>query len=95
MINEETAFAYLVGSKTCRGGLHTVDIREPTRPTYAGCFDEDGCKDGSQRVCSRGTRCLDPIAAAGCRRWALGAHQTPGAATFLASAFSISLSLVV
>ena len=44
VINEETAFAYLVGTKTCRGGLHTVDIREPTRPTYAGCFDEDGCK---------------------------------------------------
>ena len=78
---------FLCGSCAVAAGLLIV------RPGF--CFDEDGCKDGSQRVCSRGTRCLDPIAAAGCRRWALGAHQTPGAATFLASAFSISLSLVV
>jgi choice-of-anchor B domain-containing protein len=54
VINEETAFAYLVGSKTCRGGLHTVDIREPTRPTYAGCFDEDGYTHDAQCVIYKG-----------------------------------------
>ncbi len=41
-INEETGFAYTVGNggggESCGGGLHMIDIREPTRPTFAGCF---------------------------------------------------------
>ena len=41
-INEETGFAYAVGvnagGETCGGGLHMIDIQEPTRPTFAGCF---------------------------------------------------------
>ncbi|HEX6133128.1 MAG TPA: choice-of-anchor B family protein [Longimicrobiales bacterium] len=49
-INEETGFAYLVGSRgggeTCGGGLHMVDIREPRNPQFAGCFrDESGTHD--------------------------------------------------
>ena len=41
-INEESGFAYLVGSNTCwsgneNGGLHMVDIREPLNPRFAGC----------------------------------------------------------
>jgi choice-of-anchor B domain-containing protein len=41
-INEESGFAYLVGSNTCRsgnenGGLHMVDIRDPQSPKFAGC----------------------------------------------------------
>jgi choice-of-anchor B domain-containing protein len=41
-INEESGFAYLVGSNTCgnggeNGGLHMVDIRDPLNPTFAGC----------------------------------------------------------
>jgi choice-of-anchor B domain-containing protein len=49
-INEETGFAYLVGSRgggeTCGGGLHMVDIRDPLEPTFAGCFrDERGTHD--------------------------------------------------
>ena len=49
-INEETGFAYLVGSRaggeTCGGGLHMVDIREPLNPLFAGCFvDERGTHD--------------------------------------------------
>lgn len=49
-INEETGFAYLVGSRgggeTCGGGLHMVDIREPLNPTFAGCFlQERGTHD--------------------------------------------------
>ena len=41
-INEETGFAYLVGSEgegeTCGGGSHMVDINEPLNPVFAGCF---------------------------------------------------------
>lgn len=41
VINEETGFAYAVGSSrggtTCGGGLHMIDIREPANPTFVGC----------------------------------------------------------
>jgi choice-of-anchor B domain-containing protein len=44
VINEETGFAYSVGSsgggETCGGGLHMIDIRAPTNPTFAGCFQD-------------------------------------------------------
>jgi choice-of-anchor B domain-containing protein len=42
VINEESGFAYSVGGsaggETCGGGLHMIDIRDPTNPTFAGCF---------------------------------------------------------
>ena len=41
-INEESGFAYLAGTNTCSGGLHIVDIRNPTTPVFAGCFSQDG-----------------------------------------------------
>lgn len=41
-INEETGFAYLVGSsgggETCGGGSHIVDINDPLNPVFVGCF---------------------------------------------------------
>ena len=47
VVNEETGFAYAVGSRP-RGeglpaecgarGLHAIDVRDPQRPTFAGCF---------------------------------------------------------
>jgi len=41
-INEETGYAYLVGSssggETCGGGSHIVDINDPLDPVFAGCF---------------------------------------------------------
>ena len=41
-INEDTGFAYLVGSsgggETCGGGSHIVDINDPLNPVFAGCF---------------------------------------------------------
>ena len=41
-INEQTGFAYLVGSsdggETCGGGSHMVDINDPLNPVFAGCF---------------------------------------------------------
>ncbi len=42
VINEETGFAYSVGSsaggETCGGGLHMINIQNPAQPTFAGCF---------------------------------------------------------
>ena len=42
VINEDTGFLYAVGSKTCDGGPHIVDIRQRLEPQYVGCFDADG-----------------------------------------------------
>lgn len=50
VINEDTGFAYAVGTKTCRGGLHMIDISEPAKPTFAGCYDEDGYTHDAQCV---------------------------------------------
>jgi choice-of-anchor B domain-containing protein len=41
-INEDSGFAYVIGSNTCDGGLHMVDISTPTSPSFAGCFGEHG-----------------------------------------------------
>jgi len=42
VINEETGFGYAVGSsgggETCGGGLHMINLENPARPTFAGCF---------------------------------------------------------
>ena len=42
VINEESGFAYSVGSssggETCGGGLHMIDIRNAEKPEFAGCF---------------------------------------------------------
>jgi len=50
-INEETGFAYAVGTRTCGGGgLHIIDIGNPANPTYAGCFGDDGYVHDTQCV---------------------------------------------
>ena len=36
-IDEDTGFAYAVGTNTCGGGLHIMDIRTPINPLFAGC----------------------------------------------------------
>ena len=36
-INEDTGFAYAVGTNTCGGGLHMIDISTPNNPLFAGC----------------------------------------------------------
>merc|ERR1719232_68522 len=41
-INEESGFAYVVGSNVCSGGLLIFDISTPANPTQAGCFSSDG-----------------------------------------------------
>lgn len=42
VINEDTGYAYIVGSssggETCGGGLHMVNIQDPARPVFSGCF---------------------------------------------------------
>lgn len=42
VVNEQTGFAYAVGSsgggETCGGGLHMLDLDDPSRPVFAGCF---------------------------------------------------------
>jgi len=40
-INEDTGFAYIVGSNDCSGGFHMVDIRTPKSPVFAGCYSSD------------------------------------------------------
>ena len=44
VINEDTGFAYAVGSssggETCGRGLHMIDIRDPLAPVFAGCFTD-------------------------------------------------------
>jgi choice-of-anchor B domain-containing protein len=41
-VNEDTGFAYAVGTNTCAGGLHMIDVNDPLNPEFAGCFAEDG-----------------------------------------------------
>ncbi len=41
-INEDTGFAYVVGSSTCSAGLHMVDLSSPASPVQAGCYSGDG-----------------------------------------------------
>ncbi len=36
-INEDAGFAYAVGTNTCGGGLHIIDISTPLDPLFAGC----------------------------------------------------------
>jgi len=39
-INEDSGYLYAVGTNTCDGGLHMVDISDPVNPAFAGCFDD-------------------------------------------------------
>lgn len=63
--NEETGFMYVVGGsgggETCGGGHHAVDVRDPKKPKFAGCFGDDktgragtGYSHDSQCVLYRG-----------------------------------------
>ena len=52
VINEDTGFAYAVGSggggETCGGGLHMINIQDPLTPVFAGCFaDENTGRTGT------------------------------------------------
>jgi len=53
-VNEESGYAYAVGTDTCFGGLHMVDVSNPKRPLFAGCFADDGYTHDAQCVIYRG-----------------------------------------
>jgi choice-of-anchor B domain-containing protein len=53
-LNSATGFAYAVGTRTCEGGLHVVDVRDPTAPRTAGCFAIDGYTHETQCVVYQG-----------------------------------------
>ena len=48
VINEDSGFAYGVGTNTASGGLHIVDITTPTAPVVAGQFSADGYTHDAQ-----------------------------------------------
>ena len=50
VINEATARAYGVGTSTFAGGLHILDISDPTNPTLIGEFSGDGYTHDAQVV---------------------------------------------
>ncbi len=54
VINEDSGYAYAVGTNTCAGGLHMVDINAPAAPLYAGCFSTDGYTHDAQCVIYNG-----------------------------------------
>ena len=59
VINEETGFAYAVGATSpnlnCNGGgLHMINIQEPTNPVFAGCYDGDGYTHDAHCVVYKG-----------------------------------------
>ena len=53
-INEDTGYAYLIGTNMCEGGSHIVDIRDPQAPAFAGCVAEDGYTHDNQCVVYNG-----------------------------------------
>ena len=50
VINEDSGYAYAVGTATCSGGLHMIDISSPLAPSFAGCFSDDGYTHDAQCV---------------------------------------------
>jgi choice-of-anchor B domain-containing protein len=57
-INEATGFGYAVGSNTCAGGLHMMNLQNPAIPSFAGCYSGDGYTHDAQCVIFDG---LDPV----------------------------------
>jgi choice-of-anchor B domain-containing protein len=53
-INEDSGFAYVLGSEDCSGGPHIVDISDPANPTFAGCFADHGYTHDAQCVSYHG-----------------------------------------
>lgn len=50
-INEDTGMLYVLGSDDCNfGGLHMVDVNDPTNPVFAGCYSDQGYVHDTQCV---------------------------------------------
>ncbi len=54
VMNTDTGFAYGVGTNTCAGGLHMIDVHDPLNPTSAGCFSADGYTHDAECVAYSG-----------------------------------------
>ncbi len=54
VINDDSGYAYGVGTNNCSGGLHMVNISTPTAPVSAGCFSGDGYTHDAQCVSYQG-----------------------------------------
>jgi len=54
VINEESGFAYAVGTKTFNGGPHFIDINTPFRPKEAGGYAEGNYSHDAQVVTYQG-----------------------------------------
>lgn len=54
VINEDTGYAYCVGSSQASGGLHVVDISSPANPTFAGNYSAAGYTHDAQVVIYNG-----------------------------------------
>lgn len=53
-INEDTGFAYAIGTTTFNGGPHFVDISNPTNPVAAGGYSNDGYSHDAQIITYNG-----------------------------------------
>ena len=49
-INEDSGYAYVVGSDQCSAGLLMINIARPQSPQFAGCFSRDGYTHDAQCV---------------------------------------------
>ena len=49
--------AYAVGTKTCDGGLHIIDVgTNPLKPTFLGCYESDGYTHDAEVITYHGMR---------------------------------------
>ena len=54
VMNEDSGYAYAVGTDECAGGLYTINVQDPLNPIFEGCFDEDGYTHDAQCVTYHG-----------------------------------------
>ena len=54
VINQDSGFAYSVGSNTYSGGVHAIDLKNPIKPIFSGGFSEAGYTHDAQVVIYNG-----------------------------------------
>ncbi len=50
VVNEDSGFAYIVGTNTCDEGLHMLDVSAPKSPVFVGCHEASGETHDAQCV---------------------------------------------
>ena len=53
-MNEDTGFAYAIGTNTFAGGLHIIDVTDPLTPLLVGAYEDDGYTHDCQVVLYHG-----------------------------------------